>query len=398
MEKTVIALGVTGGIAAYKAAQLTSLLLKDGAEVRVVMTKNACEFIQPLTFETYTNNRVYVDSFDHKFEIEHVALAKWADIFVVAPATANCLAKLTCGVADDLLSTTALAMTCPTLIAPAMNTGMWKNAATQANAETLRRRGVLFCGPASGRLACGDDDVGRMAEPEAIVSALPGLFNARSDFEGVRVLVTAGPTVERIDPVRYITNRSSGKMGYAIAEAARDRGAEVVLVSGPVALQAPRGVETVPIESSAQLCEAVLSRGAWADVVIQAAAPADFRPASVAAGKIKKTGEGMTLQLENTTDIAAELGRRKRAGQGLVALAAETDDVISNARGKLARKNADLVVANDVSRADAGFGVDTNAVTLVTRDGEAALPLMSKRQVADAILDRVGALMNRVEA
>ena len=393
-----IALGVTGGIAAYKACDLVSRLVKAGAQVRVVLTEHACHFVPPLTFETLSGHPAYCDTFAPRAEMEHIALSKWADAFVIAPATANCMAKLACGIGDDLLSTTALAMTAPLLIAPAMNANMWRHPATQKNREILLSRGARFIGPTSGRLACGDDDVGRMAEPEAIVNALPGLFSARLDFEGVRVLVTAGPTVERIDPVRFITNRSSGKMGYAIAEAARDRGAEVVLVSGPVALPAPRGVERVSIESSAQLCEAVLSRGEWADVVIQAAAPADFRPSSVAAGKIKKTGEGMTLELENTTDIAAELGRRKRAGQVLVAFAAETDDVIPNARGKLSRKNADLVVANDVSRSDAGFGVDTNAVTLVTRDDETALPLMSKRQVADAILDRVDALMNRVEA
>jgi phosphopantothenoylcysteine decarboxylase/phosphopantothenate--cysteine ligase len=234
-----------------------------------------------------------------------------------------------------------------------------------------------------------------MAEPSEIVEALDALLSVKRDFEGVRVLVTAGPTVEKIDPVRFITNRSSGKMGYALAEAAQMRGAEVQLVSGPVNLAAPAGVQVVPIESSADLCAAVLDRGEWADVVIQAAAPADFRPARIAEQKIKKTGEGMTLALENTTDIAAELGRRKRPGQVLVAFAAETDDVLKNARGKLEKKNADLVVANDVSRSDAGFGVDTNAVTLITREGQQALPLMRKRDVADGILDAVAALMGR---
>jgi len=253
-------------------------------------------------------------------------------------------------------------------------------------------RGAKAVGPMSGHLACGDDDVGRMAEPEQIVAALDALLNPRRDFAGRRVLVTAGPTVERIDPVRYITNRSTGKMGYAIAEAARDRGAEVVLVSGPVNLAAPTGIEVVKIESSAQLCAAVLERGEWADVVIQAAAPADFTPAQVADSKIKKTGEGMVLALKNTTDIARTLGERKRQGQILVAFAAETDQVLDNAKGKLAKKNADLIVANDVTRADAGFGVDTNAVTLISRQDEQVLPVMSKRAVADAILDRVNAL------
>ena len=389
LEGRRVVLGVTGGIAAYKAAQLTSLLLKEGAQVRVVMTKNACEFIQPLTFETYTNNRVYVDSFDHKFEIEHVALAKWAELFLVAPATANCMAKMACGIADDLLSTTALAMTCPVLIAPAMNTAMWKNAATQANRRTLEKRGILFCGPASGRLACGDDDVGRMSEPKEILEAAVEALSPRHDLEGLSVLVTAGPTVERIDPVRYITNRSTGKMGYAVAEAARDRGADVTLVSGPVQLPAPNGVKLVSVQSSAELCKAVLQAGTQMDVVIQAAAPADFTPARVSDKKIKKDGEGLTLELVPTTDIAKSLGATKRPGQTFVIFAAETNDVEANARGKLDKKNADLVVANDVTRPGAGFGVDTNCVTLISRTDRRELPMMSKREVGDAILDRI---------
>lgn len=384
-----IVLGVTGGIAAYKACDLTSRLVKAGAKVRVVLTENACKFVPPLTFETLSGNAASTDTFAPRRELEHIALAKWADAFVIAPATANCLAKLAGGIADDLLSTTALAMTAPLLIAPAMNSNMWRHPATQANMQTLIARGAKTVGPGVGRLACGDDDVGRMAEPQEIVEALDALLNAKRDLEGVRVMVTAGPTMERIDPVRYITNRSTGKMGYAIAEAARDRGAEVALVSGPVNLAAPKGVELVSIQSSADLCAAVLARGEWADVVIQAAAPADFTPETTAASKIKKTGEGMTLRLKNTTDIAAELGKRKHPGQVLVAFAAETDDMIENARGKLSKKNADMVVANDVSRTDAGFGVDTNAVTLITAQGETALPLMRKRDAADGILDAV---------
>lgn len=384
-----IVLGVTGGIAAYKACDLVSRIKKQGAQVRVVLTANAAKFVPPLTFETLSGNPVVTDTFEPRKSLEHISLAKWADVYVIAPASANCLAKLANGIADDLLSTTALAMTAPLLIAPAMNANMWRHAATQANFKTLTQRGAKAVGPMSGHLACGDDDVGRMAEPEQIVEALDALLNPRRDFEGRHVLVTAGPTVERIDPVRYITNRSTGKMGYAIAEAARDRGADVVLVSGPVNLPAPAGMEVVKIESSAQLCEAVLARGEWADVVIQAAAPADFTPAQVADSKIKKTGEGMVLALKNTTDIARALGQRKREGQILVAFAAETDQVLENAKGKLAKKNADLIVANDVTRADAGFGVDTNAVTLISRQDERALPVMSKRAVADAILDRV---------
>ena len=388
-----IVLGVTGGIAAYKACELVSRLKKQGAHVRVVLTENGAKFVPPLTFETLSGNPVLTDTFAPRDSLAHISLAKWADAFVIAPATANCLAKLACGIADDLLSTTALAMTAPVLLAPAMNANMWRHPATQANLKTLLARGVRTVGPGTGHLACGDDDVGRMSEPAEIVEALDALLNPRRDFAGRRVLVTAGPTIERIDPVRYITNRSTGKMGYAIAEAARDRGGEVTLVSGPVSLAAPEGVKLVPVESSAQLCAAVLEHGEAADVVIQAAAPADFRPARVAEQKIKKTGEGMTLALENTTDIAAELGRRKRPGQVLVAFAAETEHMLENARGKLERKNADMVVANDVSRADAGFGVDTNAVTLITKDTVDALPLMSKRDAADGILDGVARLM-----
>ena len=390
-----IAVGVTGGIAAYKACDLVSRLKKRGAEVRVVLTENAAKFVPPLTFATLSGNPALTDTFAPRHELEHISLAKWADAYVIAPATANCLGKLANGIADDLLTTTYLAVTVPVLIAPAMNANMWRHPATQANLKTLLARGAHTVGPATGHLACGDDDVGRMSEPGEIVEALEKLMCPRRDFAGVRVLVTVGPTVERIDPVRYITNRSSGKMGYALAEAARDRGAEVVLVSGPVSLDAPSGVTRVSVESSADLCEAVLSRGDWADVVIQAAAPADFRPARYSGSKIKKTGEGMTLALENTTDIAAELGRRKREGQILVAFAAETDDMLANARAKLEKKNADLVAANDVSRADAGFGVDTNAVTLITRESVTPLALMSKRDAADGILDAVAALRER---
>lgn len=388
-----IVLLVSGGIAAYKACDLVSRLKKRGAQVRVVLTKHACEFVPPLTFETLSGNPAYTDAFDRKFEIEHVALAKWADAVVLAPATANIMAKMACGIGDDLVTTTLLAVTAPVLVAPAMNTAMWKNAATQANLQTLTDRSVHFVGPESGVLACGDTDIGRMSEPEKIVEAIAELFAVQDDLTGRRVLVTAGPTVERIDPVRFITNRSTGKMGYAIAEAAAARGAEVVLVSGPVNLDAPKGVTRISVESSAQLCAAVLENAVNADAVIQAAAPADFTPETVAAQKIKKTGDEMVLRLKPTTDIAATLGQRKREGQVLVAFAAETNDVIENARGKLQRKNADLVVANDVTKPGAGFGVDTNIVTLVTKDDAVSLPQLSKRQVADAILDRVKALL-----
>ena len=390
-----IVLGVTGGIAAYKACDLVSRLKKRGAQVRVVLSSHACEFVPPLTFETLSGNPAYSDSFDRRFEIEHVALAKWADLFIVAPATANCMGKFAAGIADDLLSTTYLAMRGPVLMAPAMNSAMYLHPATQENLNTLANRGVHFVGPESGFLACGDADIGRMSEPEAIVEAAENVLNPLHDLEGLNILVTAGPTVERIDPVRYLTNRSSGKMGYAIAEAAAARGAKVTLISGPTHLEAPKHVELRRIESSAQLCEAVLECGASADVVIQAAAPADFRPKHVADQKIKKTGESMTIELEATTDIAAELGRRKREGQILVAFAAETNDVLENANKKLLKKNADLIVANDVSRSDAGFGVDTNVITLITRNSVCPLEKMTKRSAADAILGCVRELLGK---
>lgn len=392
-----IVLGVTGGIAAYKACELVSRLKKRGAQVRVVLTKHACEFVPPLTFETLSGNPAYTDAFDRKFEIEHVALAKWADAVVVAPATANILAKMVCGIADDLLSTTLLASTAPVLVAPAMNAAMWRSEATQANVRTLIERGVNQVGPESGFLACGDADVGRMAEPQAIVDAIDELLQPiKCDFKGKNVLVTAGPTVECIDPVRFITNRSTGKMGYAIAEAAVKRGAQVTLVSGPVKLDVPAGVRVVRVENSAQMCEAVLCAAEQADAVIQAAAPADFTPERVADQKIKKTGGELTIHLKPTTDIAAELGRRKRAGQMLVAFAAETNDVIENARGKLKRKNADMIVANDVTRPGAGFGGETNIVTLITGNDVQSLEKMPKSAVADVILDRVAQMMEQV--
>lgn len=384
-----IALGVTGGIAAYRAAELIGLLKKRGAQVRVVMTAHATEFIAPLTLETLSGYPVSLDLFAPRDNMAHISLAKWADLFVVAPATASCLGKFANGIADDLLSTAMMAMRCPVLLAPAMNTAMWNCRANQRNVETLSRWGVRFIGPARGKLACGDDDVGRMEEPEDIVEAIEKILNPLRDFEGKRVLVTAGPTREMLDPVRFLSNRSSGKMGFALAEAARDRGAEVILISGPVTLRAPEGVEYVSITSAAELCERVLRAAETADIVIQAAAPADFRPKSVSPTKIKKSGAGMTLELENTTDIASTLGERKRPGQILVAFAAETDDLRRNALKKLEKKNADLVVANDVTRPGAGFQSDTNAVTLFSRADAREIPLSGKREIAEAILSRI---------
>ena len=389
-----IVLCVTGGIAAYKACDLTSKLKKRGCEVRVVLSAHAVSFVPPLTFETLSGNPAYTGAFERKFEIEHVSLAKWADAVVVAPATANVLAKMANGIADDLLSTTLLAAAAPKLVCPAMNAAMWRNPATQANVQTLLLRGIAFEGPQSGHLACGDDDVGRMSEPDEIVNALDSLLTPpKQDLIGKTVLVTAGPTVERIDPVRFITNRSTGKMGYAIAAAAEKRGANVILASGPVHLQTPEHVNRIMVESSEELCKAVLSHSDNADIVIQAAAPADFTPQTVSDHKIKKTGDALVLHLKPTEDIASALGRRKKDGQILVAFAAETENLVENARKKLEKKNADLVVANDVTRPGAGFAGETNIVTLVTRDSAEALPLLSKQEVADAILDRVCALL-----
>lgn len=384
-----IVLGITGGIAVYKACELVRLMVKNGCEVRVVMTENAAKFVSPLTFETLTGNRVYTDTFDRTREIGHISLSKFADLCVVAPATANLMAKCACGLADDLLSTTLLAMKCPVLIAPAMNTAMWVNPATQANCETLKKRGFYFVGPESGSLACGDTDVGRMSEPETILSAAEKILTPKRDYEGLNVLVTAGPTREMLDPVRYLTNRSTGRMGYAIAQAARDRGAKVTLVSGPVELKKPGDVETVDILSTKDLLAAMLQRFEDADVVIQSAAPADFTPEKFRDQKIKKDGEGMTLKLAPTPDVAKTLGERKKANQTLVVFAAETDADIEKANEKRKRKNADLIVLNDVTRPGAGFAGDTNIVTIISENQKKDYPLLSKREVADIILDQI---------
>ncbi len=391
-----VVLGVTGGIAAYKACEVVSRLKKRGAEVRVVMTPHATEFVAPLTFETLSGNPVHTSSFDKTWHIGHIALQKWADILVVAPATANILAKARVGIADDLLSTTIAAHVGPILYAPAMNTAMWKNPANQENVEVLRRRGARFVGPESGKLACGDDDIGRMSEPVDIVEAIERALNpVEPDFAGRRVTVTAGPTREMLDPVRFLSNRSTGRMGYAIAEAARDRGAEVTLISGPVAIEPPKGVRLVPVTSTLELFDAATRAAETADAVIQSAAPADFRPETVADRKIKKGADAMGVRLVANPDVARALGERKRPGQVLVTFAAETNDVLENAQKKRKKKNADLMVANDVTKPGAGFGVDTNVVTLIDDGGVESQPLLSKREVADRILDRVAGLLKR---
>lgn len=389
--KTVV-LGVTGGIAAYKACEVVSRLKKLGAGVRVILTKNAARFVPPLTFEALAGYPAVSDMFDEprQWEIEHISWAKAADVFIVAPATANLLAKYAGGIADDMLTATLLATRAPVLLAPAMNVAMWRHPATRQNLETLLLRGVKTVGPGSGYLACGDVDEGRMAEPEAIVNqALSLLFPAR-DLAGKRVLVTAGPTREMLDPVRYLTNHSSGKMGYAIAEAALARGAEVTLITGPVSMTPPPGAEIVPVVTTRDLYEAVTARALEQDILIQAAAPCDFAPAEVSAQKIKKReGEPapIVLTLTATPDVAAAVGQAKRPGQFIVAFAAETENLEENARRKLSSKRADLIVANDVTRKGAGFGADTNIVSFVTKSGVRALPQMTKRALADEILN-----------
>ena len=384
-----IVIGISGGIAVYKICELTRLLKKQGALVRVVMTENAAKFVTPQTFETLSGNPVCTDTFAHSYDINHISLAKFAEITVVAPATANILAKMRAGIADDLLSTSLCAMTGPILVAPAMNTAMWNNPANQDNVQVLRQRGIRFVGPESGSLACGDTDVGRMSEPQDIVKAIEQILEPRRDLEGKRVLVTAGPTREMLDPVRFLTNRSTGRMGYAVAEAARDRGAVVTLVSGPVNLPSPDGVEVRQVISTADMFREVTSLAPDCDAVIQAAAPADFTVENPATQKIKKTGEGMTLNLVSTPDIARTIGAAKRPGQVFVAFAAETDATVEQADEKRRRKNADIIVLNDVTRPGAGFGTDTNIVTIITDAGHTDYPVMSKRAVADLILDEV---------
>ena len=395
MKKPCVVLGVTGGIAVYKACELLRLLQKRGIDVFVVMTQNACRFVAPLTFETLSGHPVAVDTFDRPqtWEVEHIALAKRADLFLIAPATANIMGKMACGIADDMLSTTVMATRAPVLVAPAMNTGMWENAAVQQNIKTLRARGVEIVAPVSGHLACGDSGAGKLEDVEVIAERACELLFAKKDMEGLRVLVTAGPSREALDPVRYISNRSSGKMGYAIAQAAQKRGAEVTLLSGPVAIEAPQGVKLVPFTTTQELLDRASELAREQDLLIQAAAPADYRAKEVAPQKIKKQGgEPMTFTLVENPDVAATLGKAKRSGQVFVGFAAETNDVLAHAKDKLARKNLDMIVANDVTRPGAGFDVDTNIVTLITKDGQEALPMMSKAEVAQRILDRALAL------
>ena len=388
--KTIL-LGVTGSIAAYKIAYLASALVKAGAKVHVLMTQNATNFINPITFETLTGNKCLIDTFDRNFQfsVEHVSLAKEADVFMVAPASANVIGKLAHGIADDMLTTTFMACTCPKIISPAMNTRMYENPITQDNLMILEHYGMEVIRPASGYLACGDTGAGKMPEPETLFEYILRTVGYPKDMAGKKVLITAGPTREAIDPVRYITNHSTGKMGYAIAKAAAYRGAEVTLVTGPVAIKPPMFVKVVPIESAEDMFQAVTGAAPEQDIIIKAAAVADYRPAVVGQDKIKKTDGDMSIALERTKDILGWLGQHRTPGQFLCGFSMETRDMLENSRAKLARKNLDMIVANNLKVEGAGFGTDTNVVTIITKDSEKELPKMSKEQVADELLTQI---------
>ena len=388
--KTVL-LGVSSSIAAYKAASLASLLVKQHANVHVLMTQNATRFISPMVFETLTGNKAPVDTFDRcfQFDVEHISLAKQADVVMVAPATANVAAKLAHGIADDMLTTTVLACDCPKLISPAMNTRMYENPVTQDNLATLRKYGWQIVEPASGYLACGDTGKGKLPEPEVLLDWLLQTCAWEKDMEGLRVLVTAGPTQEALDPVRYLTNHSSGKMGYAIAKAASRRGAKVTLVTGPTALEKPRFMEVVDIVSAADMFREVTTRAPEQDIIIKAAAVADYTPVQVAGDKLKKSDADMSIPLTRTQDILAWLGEHRQKGQFLCGFSMETRDMLENSRKKLQKKHVDMIAANNVKEQGAGFAVDTNLLTLITAEGERALPLMSKEEAAHALLTEI---------
>lgn len=390
-------LAVTGSIAAYKIASLASMLVKKGVKVHVLMTQNAVNFINPITFESLTGNKCLVDTFDRNFEfsVEHVALAKAADVVMVAPASANVIAKIAHGIADDMLTTTVLACKCKKILAPAMNTNMYENPILQDNLDICRRYGMEVITPASGYLACGDTGAGKMPEPEVLFEYIVREAGYPKDLAGMKVLVTAGPTREAIDPVRYITNHSTGKMGYAIARAAACRGAEVTLVSGPTDLPAPLFVNTVPVQSAGDMFEAVTSRSGDQDIIIKAAAVADYRPAVVGTEKMKKKDGDLTIGLERTQDILGWLGQHRRADQFLCGFSMETQNMLENSRVKLERKHIDMIVANNLKVEGAGFGTDTNVVTLITADREMELPIMDKGEVAHRLLTEIAARMGK---
>ena len=397
--KTVL-LGVTGGIAAYKAAALASALVKQHAAVDVIMTKNAMEFITPLTFEHLTHRKVHTDTFDRRIpeEVSHIALAERADLAIVAPATANVCAKIAHGLADDMLTSTLLACRCPRLVAPAMNTNMLENPVTQDNLETLRKYGWTVIPPASGLLACGAVGPGKLPEPETLLQYVLRELALPHDLMGKKVLVTAGPTQEPLDPVRYLTNRSSGKMGYALARMAMLRGAEVTLISGETALEPPPFVETVPVRTAEEMFRAVEARYEEADLIVMAAAVADFTPEEVAENKIKKKDGALALTLRRTKDILQFLGEHRRPGQVVVGFAMESENLLENAGAKLDKKNVDMICATAVKQPGAGFQVDTNVLTLITREDTRQLPLLSKEAAALAVLDRALALAGEKQA
>ena len=396
--KTVI-LGVTGSIAAYKAANLASMLKKQHAEVQVIMTQNATQFMNPITFESLTGNKCLVDTFDRnfQFQVEHVALAKRADLAIIAPATANIMAKLAHGLADDMLTTTLLACRCPRLIAPAMNTRMYENPVTQDNMDILRKYGFRIIEPAVGHLACGDTGAGKLPPETLLLECILDEIAMEKDMKGLHVLITAGPTMEAIDPVRFISNHSTGKMGYALARVCRRRGAEVTLVSGKTNLEVPYGVTLVPVTSAQDMFEAVSSRAKEQDMIIKAAAVADYRPVGVSVNKINKSPGDMSIALERTTDILAWLGEHRREGQVLCGFAMETEHMVEHAKEKLTGKHVDMIAANNVKVAGAGFGTDTNVVTLITEDGVEELAKMSKEEVASRIVDALLRLRENME-
>lgn len=389
-----VVLAVTGGIAAYKMATMASLLVKQHADVQVLMTQNATNFINPITFETLTGHKCLVDTFDRNFEfnVEHVSVAKQADIALVAPATANVIGKLANGLADDMLTTTLLACKCKKLVAPAMNTQMYENPVVQDNLKKLEHYGMELIQPVSGHLACGDSGMGKMVEPEVMLQYILRDLALEKDMQGLKVLVTAGPTQEAIDPVRYITNHSTGTMGYQLARNCMLRGAEVTLVTGRTALTPPPFVKVVPVVSAQEMYEAVTSRAAEQDIIIKAAAVADYRPATVASEKIKKAEGGFAIPLERTQDILRSLGEAKPAGQFLCGFAMETQNLEENARKKLETKNLDLVVGNNVKVAGSGFGAGTNVITFITKEGAEPQPRMDKAQVAGCIVDKILAM------
>lgn len=390
MGKTVL-LGVTGSIAAYKAASLASALKKLHADVHVLMTQNAVNFINPITFETLTGNKCLVDTFDRNFEysVEHVSLAKKADVVMVAPASANVIGKIAHGIADDMLTTTVMACRCRKIIAPAMNTNMFENPIVQDNMKILEKYGYEVISPAVGYLACGDTGAGKMPEPELLLEYILQEIACEKDMKGIKVLVTAGPTQEAVDPVRYITNHSTGKMGYAMARECARRGAFVTLVSGSTALKRPQFVDTVDVRSAKEMCDAVIRHAGDQDIIIKAAAVADYRPKTVSSEKVKKQDGELTLELERTDDILEYLGEHKKPGQYLCGFAMETKDLIANARQKLQKKHVDMIVANSLKVEGAGFGGDTNVVTIITEDDEISLGKMSKEETASQIIDRI---------